>query len=194
VLARSADGEVAVFPLAENQHVNGILDITIAPARVADSLAIEAKDIAKRLAQALDYVGVMAVEFFIVKDADAELALLINEMAPRPHNSGHYTIDACRTSQFEQQVRVLCGLPLGDPSLHTPAVMLNLLGDVWRGPDLGQSPDWAALLEHPGAHLHLYGKREARAGRKMGHVTVCDPNLSRALEIVLGIKQALGIR
>lgn len=194
VLARAADGEVAVFPLAENQHVNGILDITIAPARVDDALASEAQDIAKRLAQALDYVGVMAVEFFIVKGANGQPTLLINEMAPRPHNSGHYTIDACRTSQFEQQVRVLCGLPLGDPSLHTPAVMLNLLGDVWRGPDLSQSPDWAALLEHPGAHLHLYGKREARAGRKMGHVTVCDPELDRALEIVAGIKQALASR
>ncbi len=191
VLARSADGEVAVFPLAENQHVNGILDITIAPARVDDTLAASAQDIAHRLAAALDYVGVMAVEFFIVKNADGEPALLINEMAPRPHNSGHYTMDACRTSQFEQQVRVLCGLPLGDPSLHTPAVMLNLLGDVWRGPDLGQSPDWAALLEHPGAHLHLYGKREARAGRKMGHVTVCDADVTRALDIVQGIKQAL---
>ncbi|MDX2218502.1 MAG: 5-(carboxyamino)imidazole ribonucleotide synthase [Burkholderiales bacterium] len=194
VLARAADGEVSVFPLAENQHVNGILDITIAPARVDDALASEAQDIAKRLAQALDYVGVMAVEFFIVKGADGKPGLLINEMAPRPHNSGHYTIDACRTSQFEQQVRVLCGLPLGDPSLHTPAVMLNLLGDVWRGPDLSQSPDWAALLEHPGAHLHLYGKREARAGRKMGHVTVCDPDLGSALNIVAGIKQALAIR
>jgi len=194
VLARAVDGEVAVFPLAENQHVDGILDITIAPARVADSLASEAQDIAKRLANALEYVGVMAVEFFIIKGADGKPALLINEMAPRPHNSGHYTMDACRTSQFEQQVRVLCGLPLGDPSLHTPAVMLNLLGDVWRGPDLGQSPDWAALLEHPGAHLHLYGKREARAGRKMGHVTVCDADLAQALNIVAGIKQALASR
>ncbi|MBL8515462.1 MAG: 5-(carboxyamino)imidazole ribonucleotide synthase [Betaproteobacteria bacterium] len=194
VLARAADGEVAVFPLAENQHVNGILDITIAPARVDDALASEAQDIAKRLAQALDYVGVMAVEYFIVTGSDGKPALLINEMAPRPHNSGHYTIDACRTSQFEQQVRVLCGLPLGDPSLHTPAAMLNLLGDVWRGPDLSQSPDWAALLEHPGAHLHLYGKREARAGRKMGHVTVCDPDLGTALNIVAGIKQALATR
>jgi len=111
-------------------------------------------------------------------------------MAPRPHNSGHYTIDACRTSQFEQQVRVLCGLPLGDPSQHTPAVMVNLLGDIWRD---GREPDWAAVLEHPGAHLHLYGKRETRPGRKMGHVTVCEPTVERALEVAMAVRARLGI-
>jgi 5-(carboxyamino)imidazole ribonucleotide synthase len=115
--------------------------------------------------------------------------LLFNEIAPRPHNSGHYTIDACRTSQFEQQVRVLCDLPLGDPSQHTPAVMLNLLGDAWHGGD----PAWEAVLRHPEAHLHLYGKREVRPGRKMGHVTVCDASPGRALEIALEIRRALGI-
>lgn len=187
VLARAADGSTAVFPIAENQHVNGILDVTIAPARIDDALARDARDVAARLAAALNYVGVMAVEFFVVEDNK----LLINEMAPRPHNSGHYTIDACRTSQFEQQVRVLAGLPLGDPSLHTPAVMLNLLGDAWRGPNKESAPDWACILEHPGAHLHLYGKREARPGRKMGHVTVCDESLDRALAIVRDIKAAL---
>lgn len=190
VLARSAEGATAVFPLAENQHVNGILDITIAPARVDEKLAAAARDLAVRLADALNYIGVMAVEFFVIADGGQQ-KLLINEMAPRPHNSGHYTMDACRTSQFEQQVRVLAGLPLGDPSLHTPAVMLNLLGDVWRGPHKETAPDWAAILEHSGAHLHLYGKREARAGRKMGHVTVCDQDLDRALAIVQDIQAAL---
>ncbi len=187
VLARAATGEIAVFPVAENQHVNGILDITIAPARISGALAHEATALANKLAAALDYVGVLAVEFFITADDK----LLINEMAPRPHNSGHYTIDACRTSQFEQQVRVLCGLPLGDASQHSPAVMLNLLGDIWRGPDKKMAPDWQAALKYPGAHLHLYGKHEARIGRKMGHLTVCDADLSRAIEIALTIRQEL---
>jgi 5-(carboxyamino)imidazole ribonucleotide synthase len=115
--------------------------------------------------------------------------LLLNEIAPRPHNSGHYTIDACRSSQFEQQVRVLCGLPLGDPSQHTPAVMVNLLGDIWRD----GLPRWEAVLRHAGAHLHLYGKREARPGRKMGHVTVCESKPERALEVALEIRHDLGI-
>ena len=184
ILARGADGEVAVFPVAENRHTRGILDVTIAPARIPKALAAEATDIATRLAQALDYVGVLAVEMFVV-----EGRLLVNEIAPRPHNSGHYTIDACRTSQFEQQVRVLCGLPLGDPTLHTPAVMVNLLGDIWGAGE----PRWEAVLRHAGAHLHLYGKREARPGRKMGHVTVCEPDLGKALDVALAIRRDLGI-
>jgi 5-(carboxyamino)imidazole ribonucleotide synthase len=185
VLARSDSGEVAVFPLAENRHAHGNLDVTIAPARVPEALAREAANLAARLAQELRYVGVLAVEMFVVGGK-----LLLNEIAPRPHNSGHYTIDACRTSQFEQQVRVLCGLPLGDPSQHTPAVMVNLLGDLWRG---GAEPDWAAVLEHPGAHLHLYGKRETRPGRKMGHVTVCEPTVERALAVATVVRTRLGI-
>ena len=184
VLARSDDGAIAVFPVAENRHGHGILDITIAPARITAELANEATALASRLAAALDYVGVIAVEMFVVGGK-----LLLNEIAPRPHNSGHYTIDACRTSQFEQQVRVLCGLPLGDPSQHTPAVMVNLLGDIWaRG-----EPRWEAVLKHAGAHLHLYGKRDARPGRKMGHVTVCEAAPARALEVALDIRRALGI-
>ena len=184
VLARGGDGAIAVFPVAENSHARGILDVTIAPARIPAALAAEATALATRIAQALDYEGVLAVEMFVVKGR-----LIMNEIAPRPHNSGHYTIDACRTSQFEQQVRVLCGLPLGDPSQHTPAVMLNLLGDIWgRG-----EPDWEAVLAHPGAHLHLYGKREARPGRKMGHVTVCEEPDARALEVALRIRDALRI-
>ncbi|HSJ97305.1 MAG TPA: 5-(carboxyamino)imidazole ribonucleotide synthase [Myxococcota bacterium] len=184
VLARTEAGEIAAFPAAENHHGGGILDLSIAPARVDEALAREAEALAARLAAALGYVGVLAVEMFVVGGR-----LLVNEIAPRPHNSGHYTLDACRTSQFEQQVRVLCGLPLGDPSQHTPAVMVNLLGDIWRG----GAPDWAAVLRHPGAHLHLYGKREARPGRKMGHVTVCDLRPERALEVALAIRRDLGI-
>ena len=184
VLARGSGGDVAVFPVAENRHARGILDLTIAPARIPDALAREATALASRLAAALDYVGVLAVEMFVVGGR-----LLVNEIAPRPHNSGHYTIDACRTSQFEQQVRVLCGLPLGDPSQHSPAVMVNLLGDIWRGAE----PRWEAVLGHAGAHLHLYGKREARPGRKMGHVTVCEPTAERALEVAMAIRRDLGI-
>jgi len=184
VLGRAGDGATAVFPLAENRHARGILDLTIAPARVTEPLAREATSLATRLAADLDYAGVLAVEMFVVGGR-----LLVNEIAPRPHNSGHYTIDACRTSQFEQQVRVLCGLPLGDPSQHTPAVMVNLLGDIWRDGE----PRWEAVLRHAGAHLHLYGKREARPGRKMGHVTVCEDAPERALEVALEIRRELGI-
>ncbi len=184
VLARAADGAEAAFPVVENHHARGILDVSIAPARTSFALATEAVRLANRLAAELEYVGVLAVEMFVVGGK-----LLLNEIAPRPHNSGHYTIDACRTSQFEQQVRVLCGLPLGDPSQHTPAVMVNLLGDIWRDGE----PRWEAVLSHRGAHLHLYGKREARPGRKMGHVTVCDPKLERALAVALEIRAALGI-
>jgi len=184
VLARGADGAVAVFAVAENSHARGILDVTIAPARIAPGLAAQATAFATRIAQGLEYVGVLAVEMFIVGGK-----LLMNEIAPRPHNSGHYTIDACRTSQFEQQVRVLCGLPLGDPSQHTPAVMVNLLGDIWSAGE----PRWEAVLGHPGAHLHLYGKREARPGRKMGHVTVCEEPATRAIDVAMDIRTALGI-
>ncbi|MGE5616767.1 MAG: 5-(carboxyamino)imidazole ribonucleotide synthase, partial [Bacillota bacterium] len=142
ILARSPEGEVALFPVAENEHARGILDMTIAPARFDAALAREAAALAARLAERLRYVGVLAVEMFVVGGK-----LVLNEIAPRPHNSGHYTIDACRTSQFEQQVRVLCGLPLGDPSQHTPAVMVNLLGDAWRDGE----PPWEAVLRHAGA-------------------------------------------
>jgi 5-(carboxyamino)imidazole ribonucleotide synthase len=184
ILARSEDGSVAAFPVAENRHAHGILDLTVAPGRISAALSAEATRLAARLATELEYVGVLAVEMFVVGGH-----LLLNEIAPRPHNSGHYTIDACRTSQFEQQVRVLCGLPLGDPSQHTPAVMVNLLGDIWREGE----PRWETVLRHPGAHLHLYGKRDARPGRKMGHVTVCEAPAGRALEIALDIRRALGI-
>ena len=187
VLARSARGEISVFPVAENQHVNGILDVTIAPARIAPALADAAMSIAREVATRLNYIGVLAVEFFVLADD----TLLINEIAPRPHNSGHYTIDACRSSQFEQQVRVLCDLPLGDPTQHSPAVMLNLLGDLWRGKDHELAPDWSVVLRHPGAHLHLYGKRAARPGRKMGHVTICEESVEAAFAAAIKMRDAL---
>ncbi len=183
VLARGADGVVATFPVAENQHADGILDISIVPARVSDGIKKQATEAATRLAKELDYVGVLAVEFFVLHDD----TLLINEIAPRPHNSGHYTIDACVTSQFEQQVRALCGLPLGDTQQHSAAVMVNLLGDVWRD---GKLPS-EKILAHPKVKLHLYGKREARPGRKMGHFTVLADDVKVAEKIALEIKTAL---
>ncbi|MGD2140646.1 MAG: 5-(carboxyamino)imidazole ribonucleotide synthase, partial [Burkholderiales bacterium] len=164
VVVRGFDDAVMTFPVSENEHANGILDISIVPARVSPDVAAEARRLAIELASKLDYRGVLCVEYFLRDDG----RLLVNEIAPRPHNSGHYTIDACATSQFEQQVRVMCSLPLGDTSLLRPAVILNLLGDLWAN---GQ-PRWDEVLRHRGTKLHLYGKNEARPGRKMGHVTV----------------------
>lgn len=183
VLARGADGQTAVYPVAENQHQNGILDVSIVPARISASLAHKATRTAIMLAERLNYCGVLAVEFFVLPDE----RLLINEIAPRPHNSGHYTLDACVTSQFEQQVRALCGLPLGDTHLLSPAVMINLLGDLW-----GKGvPQWQHLLAHPQAKLHLYGKREPRPGRKMGHCTCVDASVEQALAVAREIKGEL---
>ncbi|MEW6354624.1 MAG: 5-(carboxyamino)imidazole ribonucleotide synthase [Pseudomonadota bacterium] len=183
VLARGAAGEMAVYPVVENQHAAGILDISIVPARVAKPLAGQAVNMARAVAERLDYRGVLAVEFFVLHDG----RLLVNEMAPRPHNSGHYTLDACMTSQFEQQVRALCGLPLGEVKLLSPAVMVNLLGDLWaRG-----APRWDALLRHPRVKLHLYGKHEARPGRKMGHYTCLADNVTEALSVAREIKNIL---
>jgi len=162
ILARSLDGETAVYPIGENVHRNGILDTTTVPARVPEVVAKQAVSMASALADALGYCGVLAVEFFLTRDG----RLLINEMAPRPHNSGHYTVDASLTSQFEQQVRMLCGLSPGATDLLSPVVMVNLLGDLWDG---GRPPPWDRLFNHPRAKLHLYGKKHARPGRKMGH-------------------------
>lgn len=184
VLARNQDDEIAFFPLAENQHRHGILDISIVPARVPEKIADAARRMAAGLAHGLDYVGVMAVEFFLLADG----RIVFNEMAPRPHNSGHYTLDACATDQFQQQVRALCGLPLGDPRLLSPVVMVNLLGDVWQ-----PQPDWQVLLRHPGVQLHLYGKAEARPGRKMGHYNCLAANLEEALQMALTTRTELGI-
>ena len=163
VLARDASGNVKAFPVAENIHRNGVLDISIVPARGSAAVREQAQALARGVAVKLNYVGTLGVEFFVCNGS-----LYINEMAPRPHNSGHYTIDACVTNQFEQQIRALCGLPLGDPRLHSPAVMVNLLGDIWRDGE----PEWGVLFEQLDLKLHLYGKHEARPGRKMGHFTV----------------------
>jgi len=182
VLARSDTGECALFPVAENRHAGGILDVSIVPARVDDALARQACDTARAVADALGYVGVMAVEFFV-----ADGRLMVNEIAPRPHNSGHYTLDACVTDQFEQQVRALAGLPLGDPRLLSPVVMINILGDRWHG----DGPHWGALLAHPNAKLHLYGKETARPGRKMGHFNVLDADAGAALALAETLRDAL---
>jgi 5-(carboxyamino)imidazole ribonucleotide synthase len=183
VLARGLEGEVTCYPVSENIHEDGILDVTVVPARINKELESNVIDMAKQIATALDYVGIMAVEFFISKGK-----LLVNEIAPRPHNSGHYTLDACVTDQFEQQVRAVCGLPLGDASLLSPVVMINMLGDIWHN---GQAPKWEKLLNHPNVKLHLYGKREARPGRKMGHFNVLSANINDALTLAKNIKQQL---
>ena len=191
LLTRGFDGESLAWEVAGNVHRDGILARTTFPARVDPSLARSAVDAARRIADALDYVGVLCVEFFVLADA----TLLVNEIAPRPHNSGHATIDACVTSQFEQQARALAGLPLGDTRLLAPAVMLNLLGDVWFHGDTNamREPDWASVLRHPCAKLHLYGKREARRGRKMGHVTVLGASAAEAEAVAGAIERSLGI-
>ena len=183
VVARDFAEAVVAYPVSENHHANGILDLSIVPARVPARIARAAHEAAINVAERLDYRGVLCVEFFVLDDG----RLLINEIAPRPHNSGHYTIDAAITSQFEQQARVLCRLPLGDTALHCAAVMVNLLGDAWaRG-----EPRWEQVLRHPRAKLHLYGKTQARAGRKMGHYTVLADNVDAALATATEIKASL---
>ncbi|HSH29310.1 MAG TPA: 5-(carboxyamino)imidazole ribonucleotide synthase [Thiohalobacter sp.] len=185
ILARSLEGETAVYPVGENHHVNGVLDTTIVPARLPAAITDQAVDMARTLAESVDYVGVMAVEFFHTRQGE----LLINELAPRPHNSGHYTLDATITSQFEQQIRCLCGLPPGDTLLLSPVVMVNLLGDLWQ-----PEPPWEKLLAYPAAKLHLYGKRVARPGRKMGHFNCLAPELDNALAQVARIREALSVK
>lgn len=174
VLARGRDGQSALFPVAENVHVNGILSTSTVPASVETSLQERACELALKLAKGLDYHGVLAVEFFI----DETGQVLFNEMAPRPHNSGHYTLDATTSSQFEQQLRVLCALPLAETRLLSPVSMLNLLGDSWSDGE----PHWKRLFAREGACLHLYGKAQARPGRKMGHVNLLASTPHQALE------------
>ena len=183
ILARGIDGDVTVYPLGENIHVNGILDTTHVPANIEAKTAQQAKTMAIKLAEAMQYCGVLAVEFFLSRSGE----LLINEMAPRPHNSGHYTLDAALTSQFEQQVRTLCGLPPGSTELLSPVVMVNILGDLWKD----GTPQWEALFRHPQVKLHLYGKNHARPGRKMGHYNCLAEELSRANRIAHEIRAAL---
>lgn len=176
LVVRDQLGNTATYDPVENIHRDHILDVSVVPARLAPSLLVKAQAIAIEIAEALDYIGILAVEFFVSQDGD----LLVNEMAPRPHNSGHHTLDACETSQFEQQLRVMVGLPIGSTRLHSPTVMLNLLGEAWLN-NAGK-PDWHSILQLPGASLHLYGKHEARNGRKMGHLTFTGPSLEAALE------------
>ena len=173
------------FPPTLNEHRHHILSTSVAPAPLADSILARAQAIASDIAKQLDVVGLLAVEFFLTRRGE----LIVNELAPRPHNSGHYSFDACVTSQFEQQLRAVCGLPLGQPRLLTPVVMRNLLGDVWEN----GTPDWASLLTLPGLRLHLYGKAEARSGRKMGHYCVLAPTPDQAWEIDAVAKKILSL-
>ena len=172
IVARGSDGTTALFPVCENIHRHHILDLTLAPARISDRVAGVACELACKVATSLDLVGLLAVEMFLQSDGE----LIINELAPRPHNSGHWTIEGSVTSQFEQQMRAVCGLPLGGTDSLRPAAMVNLLGDIWsRG-----EPDWAAALAEPNVHLHLYGKHEPRPGRKMGHLTALAETIEAA--------------
>ena len=185
VLARDAQGNVAAYPLAENSHLNGILDVSIVPARAPKTIQDQARQLAIKIAEKLDYVGVLAVEFFV---SNGEL--LANEMAPRPHNSGHYTIDANVTNQFEQQLRALVGLPLGDSRLHSQAVMVNILGDIWKN---GAEPAWDKIFARSELKLHLYGKHEPRPGRKMGHYTVIGADQETVIVNAIKAREELGI-
>jgi 5-(carboxyamino)imidazole ribonucleotide synthase len=175
VVARSESAAVRVFPISENIHKNHILDFSIVPARVPAAALAQAEKLARLIAEKIGLVGVMGVEFFVTKSGE----VLVNELAPRTHNSGHYTIDACMTSQFEQQVRAICGLPLGAVTLLSPVVMVNILGDAWTKGE----PKWDALLAQPNVRLHLYGKTDPRPGRKMGHFTVTARDADMAFEL-----------
>ena len=188
VLARDVNGHVATFPTAENSHLNGILDVSIVPARGSDAVNHQAQKLAISVAEKLQYTGVLGVEFFV---CDGEL--LVNEIAPRPHNSGHYTLDACITNQFEQQVRVMTGLPLGSARQHSPAVMVNLLGDIWPNDAQQSEPEWQLALVVPNLKMHLYGKAEARPGRKMGHFTVLNTSRDDAIKLAMQVRTELKI-
>lgn len=194
VVARGADGTVVNLPPQRNLHRDGILAMTeVFEGNLPPTLVESAVSAAKSIANGLQYVGVLCVEFFVVADANADggTRLVVNEMAPRPHNSGHYSIEACDVSQFDLQVRTLAGLPLSQPRQHSPAIMLNLLGDIW-GPG-GANPPWDAVLALPGAHLHLYGKLEARPGRKMGHLTLTAATVAEVRANALAAAALLGI-
>jgi 5-(carboxyamino)imidazole ribonucleotide synthase len=184
IVARSSSGEARAFPVFENRHVNGILDLTLWPAQVPEKTLLEAERLALEIASKLEVIGLLTVEMFVTVDG----RVLVNELAPRPHNSGHLSIEASPTSQFEQAIRAVCGLKLGDVTPHGPSVMVNLLGDLW--PD-GHEPNWAAALEVEGTHLHLYGKREARPGRKMGHIMALGQTREEALARALQARKVL---
>jgi 5-(carboxyamino)imidazole ribonucleotide synthase len=190
IVARGADGQWVHLPVQQNLHRDGILAVTQVPAPdVPVALAAAAVEQAARLAASMDYVGVLCVEFFVLADG----TLVANEMAPRPHNSGHYSIDACDVSQFELQARCMAGLPLVAPRLHSAAVMLNLLGDLWFRGEAAAVPRWDELLALPGVHLHLYGKAEPRRGRKMGHLNVTAVNAASARRVALQAAALLGL-
>ena len=176
VCARDQKGSFVHYGVIENEHTDHILDVSFAPAIVSSRTLNEAVDIARNIADTIGYVGTLCVEFFLTTDEE----LLVNELAPRPHNSGHLTFDACVTSQFEQQLRSVCGLPLGSTEFYRPAAMANLLGDLWQNGE----PDWAAALCDPNVKLHLYGKMEPRKGRKMGHLTAIADNVDSAVRAV----------
>jgi 5-(carboxyamino)imidazole ribonucleotide synthase len=192
VCVRNAGGDVVAYDAVENEHRDGILAVTLVPAvNVSPSLAASAREHAAHIASQLNYVGVLCVEFFVLADGH----LVVNEMAPRPHNSGHATIDACVMSQFEQQVRAMTGLPLGTTRQHSPAVMLNLLGDLWFAASGAQrEPAWPEVLALTGTHLHLYGKVEPRRGRKMGHLTCTAETLAQAQATARAAAALLGLR
>ena len=191
ISARGSDGSIVQFPVQQNLHIDGILAVTQVPAAdVSEALQVQALSAAARITESMDYVGVLCVEFFLLQDG----SLIVNEMAPRPHNSGHYTIDACDVSQFELQVRTLAGLPLTPPRLHSPTLMLNLLGDLWfDAAGTLRTPAWDALLALPGTHLHLYGKASPRSGRKMGHLTITAATAGQAGQIALKAAMILGL-
>lgn len=190
ICARDSQGVVSVFPVGENTHRNGILAVTQVPARISESLAERAREAAHTIVKAMDYVGVLCVEFFVLGGE----RLVANEMAPRPHNSGHYSIEACTTSQFDQQVLICARRPLGKVALVSPAVMLNVLGDSWfRSSDTPVEPDWDAVRAMRGVHLHLYGKSEPRVGRKMAHVTCLGETLAEARRRAEVVADILGL-
>ena len=195
IVARSWDGDVVSFPVQRNVHVDGILAVThVYESNMPLGQALRAQAATESIADHLQYVGVLCVEFFVVDDGSEYGGLLVNEMAPRPHNSGHYTLDACDVSQFELQVHALAGLPLPRPRQHSPAIMLNLLGDLWFDAAGAQRlPDWQAVLALPGAHLHLYGKPEARHGRKMGHLTLTGVDVAGVQAVAQRAAAILGL-
>lgn len=182
--ARGVDGATSFFEPFDNTHQNHILDLSVAPSDMPANLAFDAIEITRTVLEGLDYIGILCIEFFVSKSG----TLLVNELAPRPHNSGHLTFEACRTSQFEQQVRAVCGFPLGATDLLQPAAMVNLLGDLWANGE----PNWAAVLSMPDVKLHLYGKATPRPGRKMGHLTVLAPSSGQARERALAARRLLG--
>jgi 5-(carboxyamino)imidazole ribonucleotide synthase len=186
IVARGVDGSKQVFPLCENVHSNHILDVTLVPARVSDDVISDARRIAETIAEALEFVGVLAVELFLLPDG----RLIVNELAPRTHNSGHFSFDACETSQFEQQLRAVCGLPLGSTRLLRPVAMANLLGDLWEAGE----PNWASALSLPEVKLHLYGKSQPRAGRKMGHLVAFGDTAEEAAQLAREARSRLDSR